>query len=629
MKNTIYTLGLAALVSSCASAATINITADITAASDISLRQWSAANTYVLDKVIYVKGTTLDIPAGTIVRGQPDETSLVAGSLVVRPDAKIQIRGTSANPVIFTTAALDTDGDGKANQVAGKFVRWTAGNDAQFLDPITPATVATAIPLPPTITIENDADNNPLTPDVESVARTNAMWGGLIIMGDGFTNNANQVDGDDAGTDITTADLGLGIVEGLTGTDAIYGGVNEQHNGGIIKYVSLRHGGLGVAPGLEINALTLYAVGKDTTVENVDIYSTSDDGIEIFGGDVNIKYANINYADDDGFDVDEGWRGSAQFVFVLQGTVNGLAIGDNGLELDGEDKAESQAGIIDPLPFGKMSNFTVWLNSGSSGARMRAGFAGILANSIFQNVRAPATSGTLVVGQKYRIVSFSNANGDDFVDNGAANNNVNTEFTATLGTSLTWNGSNIQNIVGTGIRIDGLTTNTAPDPDVEETTPSARYNFTNGLLQVRNNSVYAFSTQYTGPSAAFNDNIGSQPVTPTGSVFISSAGVVTGSIFGGAVGATNPFYPITANTSNLVSAYDLFAVSGISHTAANGIDPRPRLAGSLGGYAGPLNNNYVPSPLVVTGYRGAFDRTAASLWTTGWTALNKRGVLKN
>ncbi len=518
MKKTTYTLGLAALLSSSAFAATINVTGDIT-----TNTAWTADNTYILDKVIYVTGATLDIAPGTIVRGQPDATSLVAGSLVVRPDGKIQIRGTSTQPVIFTTAALDVNADGNVDKSGGKPVRWTSGQDANFWDK-NPATA----PMPP---LAPNGDKNM------------SMWGGLVIMGDSFTNNSNQVDVDGNGV-INTLDVGMGIVEGLESAipPAVYGGWNEQHNAGSIKYVSLRHGGVGLADGKEINALTFYAVGKDTTVENVDVYCTSDDGVEIFGGDVNLKNINVNYADDDGFDTDEGWRGSVQFLFVLQGH----GYGDQGLELDGEDKNESQAGVIDPLPFSRIYNATVWqANTAQRAARLRSGFAGVIANSIFQNI---------------------------------------TGVTA-----------------GTGIAIDGLTG--------LDTAPSARNNFGTGLLQIRNNAVYGFTTQYS---------------TFTDTISMAATGGVSGTYGGSAV--PNVFYPATNNRSNTGT---MFNVGSISHTAANGINPRPLSTASTLAYGSTQDSAYVAGPVVATAYKGAFDRTSASLWTTGWTALNKLGVLSN
>ena len=540
MNKILLSLAAASLATGAASAAVINITGDIAVDT-----QWTADNVYVLDTVTYVRdGATLDIAPGTIVRGQPGAVSTNAGSLVVRPDSRIQIRGTNVNPVIFTTAALDTDGDGKVNLVNNNFVRWTAGNDDKFFDADPKNS-----PLAPTCVADNDVAVT------ETTIRTMQMWGGIVVMGDAYTNNANQVDVD-GDTVVDSDDLGKGLVEGLFGVDAIYGGENEQHNAGSIKYVSIRHGGVGLDANKEINALTFYAVGKDTTVENVDIYCTSDDGIEIFGGDVNIKYANINYADDDSFDVDEGWRGSAQFVFTLQGTVNGLSIGDNSLELDGEDKGEGQAGIIDPLPFGKFYNFTIWHNNsgGTAGARFRAGMGGVMANSIVQYINTATASG------------------------------------------------------GTGIRIDSTSSSGA----APETAPSARNNFGAGLLQIRNNAVYGFGTNYT----AFSDS----------TLAITAAGAVSGTFKGITIGASNPYYPATLNRSDLST---MFTVGSISHTSAGGINPRPLLTANAGAYGSTQDQTYVPAPLVATSFKGAFDRTASTLWTTGWTALNKRGVLSN
>lgn len=519
MKKKMLALGASALVGGSAFAATVYVSSDIT-----SDTVWTSGNTYILDDVIYVKGATLDIEAGTVVRGQPGTSSLVAGSLVVRPDAKIQIRGTSLNPVIFTTAAVDVNGNGVADTDAGGVVRWSAGQESFFLD--------------------LDPKNAPLPPLNPLGGKNAQLWGGLIIAGDAPTNNGNQVNvvGDSA------LDDGYGLIEGLTGSDAIYGGVNSEHNGGSIKYVSIRHGGIGLAPDKEINALTLYSVGSKTTIENVDIYCTSDDGVEIFGGTVNLKNININYADDDGFDVDEGWQGVAQFVFTLQG----LGYGDLSLELDGDDTGESQGSTpLYPAPDSRLYNFTSWhANTAKAAVNMKAGFGGAIVNSVFQNI-----SGTTIA---------------------------------------------------TGINISGLS---------GSDTVSARDKFNTGLLQLRNNNVVGFTTSYAALDLSTID--------------LSATGAVTGT-FGGLTPNTIPnvLYPATLNRSNLA----LYGAAGpitVNHTVANGVDPRPSLTANNLAYGTTQDAAYVPAPAIAVGYKGAFDRTAASLWTSGWTALNKRGILKN
>jgi hypothetical protein len=575
MNKNLLALAAAAIAASSASAAVIKV-GDSTnpggAANLITTNTlWTADNEYILDTVIFVKdGATLDIAPGTVVRGQPDENSLLAGSLVIAPTGKVQIRGKNNNPVIFTTAALDANADGivDINGTTLRPQRWTgSADDAKFWD------------------------KNPKTSPMPAVttgstwqgSRNYALWGGVVITGDAPTNNANQVESNSV-AGITNVDAGLGLIEGLEnfGALATYGGVNADHSAGAVKYVSIRHGGIGLTADKEINGLTCYSVGSGTTIENVDIYCTSDDGVEIFGGTVNMKNINVNYADDDGFDVDEGWRGSAQFIFVLQGLVNSVSFGDNGLEIDGEDKNENQpntvntaalgAATIDPLPYGVISNVTVWQQrTASNPARFRAGFAGAIVNSIFQNI-----SGT---------------------------------------------------VGGTGLRIDGLTTNTATSgaaAGAVETEPSARTNLGNGYFQVRNNSVIGFSTGYS----SFTSN----------GVTLSNVGVASGT-FGAGVSGTSPYSGVATGTAlypallnrNTTTLDTMFTglTSSPSQTTSGGINPRPKSSASSLQYGTSLDEAYLRSPLVYVDYKGAFNRTSATLWTTGWTALNVRGILAN
>ena len=54
--------------------------------------------------------------------------------------------------------------------------------------------------------------------------------------------------------------------------------------------------------GNELNGITFNAVGSGTTVENVEVYSTYDDGYEFFGGAVNLTNAIALYVRDDSID---------------------------------------------------------------------------------------------------------------------------------------------------------------------------------------------------------------------------------------------------------------------------------------------------------------------------------------
>ncbi|GAB5355340.1 hypothetical protein AAMO2058_000197200 [Amorphochlora amoebiformis] len=151
------------------------------------------------------------------------------------------------------------------------------------------------------------------------------LWGGIIICGKApisSVTGTNEVEG------LTLDSLGGG---GFT-----YGGSDAIDNSGILKYVRIWHGGVdlmgGGGPegsGVEINGLTLAGVGSGTTIEHVEVAFNLDDGFEIMGGTVNLRYVSSLFNGDDAFDIDEGYTGKIQFAF---GLVN--HDGDHALEVD-------------------------------------------------------------------------------------------------------------------------------------------------------------------------------------------------------------------------------------------------------------------------------------------------------
>jgi len=100
-------------------------------------------------------------------------------------------------------------------------------------------------------------------------------WGGIVICGKARNNQ---------GTDIQ--------VEGFNNisansTLAKHGGINDDDNSGVIKYTRIEFCGLAFEPNKEINGLTLASVGRNTTVDHVQISYSNDDSYEWFGGTVN------------------------------------------------------------------------------------------------------------------------------------------------------------------------------------------------------------------------------------------------------------------------------------------------------------------------------------------------------
>ncbi|MDU0354288.1 hypothetical protein RS130_10415 [Paraglaciecola aquimarina] len=157
-------------------------------------------------------------------------------------------------------------------------------------------------------------------------------WGGIMIDGLGITDQCSDAE--------RTAGTCNAESEGAV---TFYGGNDNTDNSGTLKFVKIHFaGGLpaGAEEGDDLNSLSLFAVGSGTTIDYVDIYAGYDDGIELFGGAVNLKHVVVTDTQDDSIDIDAGWKGNAQFILIKHGTVvnaagNSINMGNGGFESDG------------------------------------------------------------------------------------------------------------------------------------------------------------------------------------------------------------------------------------------------------------------------------------------------------
>ena len=425
MKKLITSACLAGFAAASASAAVIEITSDIT--TDTT---WTSANDYVLTDIIYVKnGATLTIEPGTIIRGEPEDGAAPyePGTLVITRTGQIDAEGTPSNPIVFTTALLDSDGDGQYSDETFDYNN-AIDYDAELLGGA--------------VFLDSDPINSPLSPGFGYLPGTpgssahvgadeyRGLWGGVIVLGNAPTNIMN-ISGDkiaktnkEARADLD--DIFEGFIEGLdpndTGNnDGVYGGSNPNDSSGTIKYVSIRHGGVNIAADNEINGLTMGGVGFGTLIEFVEVYCNDDDGFEWFGGTVNTRFLISLYNNDDSFDIDEGFTGLGQFWFSLQ--IDDGTNGDHGGEHDGTngnfDNADvdsvnghTVAGTGDkgfglPIAYPTIYNAT-YVGAGTSEQMLKFddSFGGDYYNSVF-------------VGAEQQLID-SNDVGGDMTDRAAA-----------------------------------------------------------------------------------------------------------------------------------------------------------------------------------------------------------------
>lgn len=248
---------------------TDNITADAT---------WTKDKIWILaGRVTVTAGATLTIEAGTVIKGEAG-TGANATALLVARGGKLMAEGTASLPIIFTSIADEISPE---DVVAGNY-------ESPNLDPT-----------------------------------VNGLWGGVLVLGSARISASND-----------NGELSEVQIEGIPTSDSngLYGGDNDEDNSGVIKYISIRHGGANIGAGNEINGLTLGGVGSGTVIENVEIVANQDDGIEWFGGSVNITNALVWNTGDDAIDADQSWSGTLDnFVIITPG--------DHNFELDGPEGA--------------------------------------------------------------------------------------------------------------------------------------------------------------------------------------------------------------------------------------------------------------------------------------------------
>jgi hypothetical protein len=95
--------------------------------------------------------------------------------------------------------------------------------------------------------------------------------------------------------------------------------------------VRVEFAGYALTPDTKLNGFTCAGCGRGTVIEYLQVHRAADDGVELFGGTVNLKRIAITYPYDDGLDWEMGWKGKAQFLVVAQEPENGDSAyeGDN------------------------------------------------------------------------------------------------------------------------------------------------------------------------------------------------------------------------------------------------------------------------------------------------------------
>ncbi|WOO42742.1 hypothetical protein [Rubellicoccus peritrichatus] len=316
---------------------------------------WSASDTHILDGFVVVPdGVTLTIEAGAVVLGDTDTVNGVVVTreaengvaLIVAQGGQLIANGTAASPITFSYVGdpnVDPDATGSSSA-------------------------------------------NPIL--------DRGFWGGIILLGKA-TINSNGQDGDQGGP------TSVGLIEGVPDVvPTIYrtygGGESDTDSSGSLRYVSIRHTGAILGAGDEIQGLTCGGVGSGTVLEFIETFASNDDGVEFFGGTVNIKYLVVAGKRDDGLDTDQGYNGYMQFVLVYDVVSPEGEVGRGG-EHDGGDGAEAASPFSLPMianatmiGIGGDVNADTLTNDENDGVRIRDNSGVSYLNSIFTEYNGTA-----------------------------------------------------------------------------------------------------------------------------------------------------------------------------------------------------------------------------------------------
>jgi len=511
---------------------------DVVAGSHISDEHWTLAGSpYRLKgQVYFTNSSVLTIDAGVVVASLPADE----GSLAICRDSQIFVNGTRAMPVIMTST----------NDVA----TWTGTTGAG----------ATQIPGDPRTGTWRVAANE---------------WGNLTIMGNGYISENAVLLGNtqfpDAGNEADMEGLNVGPA-----TDR-YGGGNDDDDSGSISYLSIRYTGRVVGLGNELNGLSLGGIGRNTDIDYVEIMNNVDDGIEIWGGAVNLKHFSIWNIGDDSFDVDQGWRGKAQFGLIVQGYsvvgAQGSGVGDNCFETDGGEAANYQ-----PLTTATIYNCTVigQPKDGDHATDWRDGARVQYRNCIFMDI-----------GEE--LVQNSGTDGDS--------GSFGYGHDGTLTFAQTW--TTDYNAV-------------PPHPGSDFTTGTYATNYpaqTSGKLSEMKDSVFFSNVFAPGAGDQAYTEANTQGVFAGGNNNVLSPGAqLVGAVW--TFDAANaPIVGLTRGPATVVSGKTMYPVLTL--------DPRPANA-AVASVAGAPADGFFTTAM----YRGAFEpSTNKQTWLCEWTASSAFG----
>jgi hypothetical protein len=266
------------------------------------------------------------------------------------------------------------------------------------------------------------------------------QWGGLVLAGNGQINT-----GTEEAFEFSTSGL-------------LYGGQDDTDNSGSITYTIIKYSGFTfpTGDGIEVQGLSMGGIGSGTTLSNIQVYNSSDDGIEIWGGAPKFDHVVITGAQDDSIDTDHGARPTFQYVYVEQSSSS-----DHVLEADNDGSNYSSIPQSHPV----ISNFTFVSGNKDAAFRWKEGTAYSLYNGAATDINGSYTTIAFDTDETIdnMVAGGSEVIGVDLFDAAAGQTTLAKAGTLTASKLTSFVDNNISNS-----DINGTATVTAIDPSTKD-----------------------------------------------------------------------------------------------------------------------------------------------------------------
>ena len=342
-----------------------------------------ASGTVNIDSEICAGATEANIWKGKVGSNDPLENPTVAFETL--PNTIDSDMTLDAAKTYAISGKVKVTNGAKLTVPAGTTLAGVTPNSFMVIDAGSQLIAVGTLEKPIVFTSKKDVDGN-------SADNAAGEWGGLVLAGNAYTHYGVAKYEADETVEFGSADH-----------------TNDGQSSGHLEYVVVKHTGYEVEKDKELNGLSLAGVGSGTILKNIAIIGGLDDGLEIWGGTVDIDGLYVYNAQDDSVDTDLGYRGTIQNVLVKQVNVDktnnhdsaGMEFGNDNNTITTDDSNATQPTMV---------NYTAYIKGGGISLKYDAGL--IAENVKFVSNKAADTEQVFYRGEDVYDTAAVQVNGD-------------------------------------------------------------------------------------------------------------------------------------------------------------------------------------------------------------------------